>query len=96
MKTKEARKVEFEFDNDKSESNRAKHGIDFVTAQRLWASDVLEQLTQYPDEKRYLNIGSIDGQFWTAIVTYRESVTRIISVRRARKQEVLDYVESNI
>ncbi|GHT52735.1 toxin [Bacteroidia bacterium] len=91
---KKARQVEFEFDNDKSVSNEAKHGINFVDAQKLWTGDVLEQLTQYPDEERYLNIGNIDGKFWTAVITYRESVTRIISVRRARKQEVLDYVES--
>jgi len=28
--------VEFEFDPQKSNSNEAKHGIDFETAQSLW------------------------------------------------------------
>jgi uncharacterized DUF497 family protein len=28
--------VEFEFDPDKSERNKAKHGIDFIQAQALW------------------------------------------------------------
>jgi uncharacterized DUF497 family protein len=28
--------VEFEFDPDKSESNKRKHGIDFHEAQELW------------------------------------------------------------
>ncbi|GHT01725.1 toxin [Bacteroidia bacterium] len=90
------KEVKFEFDNDKSVSNRAKHGINFVDAQKLWNDDVLELSTQYPNEERYLVIGHIEGKFWTAVITYRENVTRIISVRRARKQEVLDYVESNI
>ena len=29
-------RMEFEFDRTKSESNRAKHGIDFVDVQALW------------------------------------------------------------
>lgn len=33
----------FEFDPDKSQSNREKHGIDFVLAQKLWNDpDLLE------------------------------------------------------
>jgi uncharacterized DUF497 family protein len=28
--------MQFEFDPNKSESNRIKHGIDFMQAQRLW------------------------------------------------------------
>ena len=28
--------MEFEYDSEKSESNRKKHGIDFVEAQSLW------------------------------------------------------------
>ena len=28
--------MEFEFDNQKSRSNKEKHGIDFVEAQALW------------------------------------------------------------
>ncbi|GHV90524.1 toxin [Spirochaetia bacterium] len=87
--------MQFEFDEAKSYANEIKHGINFVDAQRLWNGDVLEFSTDYPDEVRYLNIGNIDGKFWTAIITYRGNVTRIISVRRSRKQEVLDYVENN-
>ncbi|GHT14114.1 toxin [Bacteroidia bacterium] len=86
--------IEFEFDEVKSQTNEIKHGINFIDAQRIWDGIVLEQSTLYPNEDRYLNIGDIDGRFWTAIVTYRNKVTRIISVRRSRKQEILDYVEN--
>lgn len=33
-------------------------------------------------------VGMIDGRYWTAIVTYRGDMIRIISVRRSRKEEV--------
>lgn len=53
--------MEFEFDPVKSESNMAKHGIDFVGAQRLWEDmDVLEVPARTEDEPRYLVIGQIE------------------------------------
>jgi uncharacterized DUF497 family protein len=33
--------VQFEFDSWKSESNKAKHGINFVEAQALWRSKIV-------------------------------------------------------
>lgn len=40
------------------------------------------------DEPRWLVIGRIDGKHWSAVVTRRGEHTRIISVRRARDEEV--------
>ena len=52
--------MEFEFDQAKSESNRAKHGIDFVDVQALWADpDLLEIPGRVRDESRYIVIGRI-------------------------------------
>ena len=39
------------------------------------------------DEERRLIIGKISGKLWSAIITYRGATIRIISVRRARKDE---------
>jgi uncharacterized DUF497 family protein len=39
------------------------------------------------DEPRWLVIGLIDGKVWSAVITYRSNVIRLISVRRARKAE---------
>jgi uncharacterized DUF497 family protein len=79
----------FEFDPDKSESNKAKHGIDFLEAQALWDDpDLLEIPVRTQDEPRYLVIGCIMGVHWSGIITYREEATRIISIRRSRKEEV--------
>ena len=81
--------MNFEHDPVKSRSNREKHGIDFKEAQELWADDKRIELPSYNQkEERFLIIGRIEFKNWTAIVTYRGDVVRIISVRRSRRQEV--------
>lgn len=81
--------MEFDFDPAKSQANKDKHGIDFVEAQLLWLDDMLlEILARTSDEPRYVIIGRIGDKHWSAVVTYREGRTRIISVRRSRKEEV--------
>ena len=82
----------FEFDATKSESNRTKHGIDFVEAQDLWNDPMLLEIpAKTDDELRYLVIGLIDGKHWSAVITYRAVNVRLISVRRARTEEVILY-----
>ena len=82
----------FEFDSKKSESNQAKHGIDFVAAQSLWTDPMLLEIpAKTDDEPRFLVIGLIDGKHWSAVMTYRGMHIRLISVRRARTEEVVLY-----
>jgi uncharacterized DUF497 family protein len=82
----------FEFDAEKSDSNRAKHGIDFLEAQSLWnAPMLLEIAAKTEDEPRFLVIGRIEGRHWSAVITYRGSNVRLTSVRRARTEEVAFY-----
>ncbi len=84
--------MEFEFDETKSQSNKQKHGIDFVEAQELWEDiERLEIPARTEDEPRYLVIGKIEDKHWSAVITYRNEKIRIISVRRARKEEVAIY-----
>ncbi|GAB6194405.1 BrnT family toxin [Desulfocastanea catecholica] len=87
--------MKFQFDINKSESNKGKRGIDFVEAQALWNDpDLLEiPAKKLEDEKRYLLIGKIGQKHWSAVITYRNDTVRIISVRRSRGKEV-DYYES--
>ncbi|MBI4651598.1 BrnT family toxin [Candidatus Desantisbacteria bacterium] len=81
--------MEFEFDSQKSINNKKKHGIDFYEAQRLWDdSNIIEIPLKTTDEPRYLVIGKILEKYWAGIITYRNEKTRIISVRRARKEEI--------
>ena len=84
--------MEFEFDPNKSEINKNKHGIDFIEAQELWNDpDLLEIPAKTSDEARFLVIGKIGDKHWTGIITYRNDNLRIISVRRARNEEIEIY-----
>lgn len=84
--------IEFEYDNNKSLANLKKHGIDFNGAQALWNDpDLLEIQARSIDETRFMLVGMIGQQHWSAIVTYRNGTIRLISVRRSRSQEVALY-----
>lgn len=89
--------MEFEFDPVKSASNMAKHGIDFDQAQVLWDDPwMLEAPARTEDEPRFLAIGKIEGKQWAVVWTPRgqnpgRRAVRIISVRRARKEEIAYY-----
>ncbi len=89
--------MDFEFDPVKSAANQAKHGIDFVEAQALWLDqDRLEVPARPMNEQRFLVIGRIALALWTATVTYRHDNTiRIISVRRARRNEEEKYLQDD-
>ncbi|MDE0174081.1 MAG: BrnT family toxin [Defluviicoccus sp.] len=84
--------MEFEFDPEKSAANEAKHGIDFDDAQALWGDPwLLEAPARTEDEPRFIVIGRIENRHWSAVCTLRGQRTRIISVRRARKEEIDRY-----
>lgn len=81
--------MKFKFDPAKSKANRHKHGIDFVDAQALWDDPgLLEIPARTTDEARFIVIGKIDDKYWSGIITYRDEMIRIISVRRARNEEI--------
>jgi uncharacterized protein len=82
----------FEFDEAKSRVNKIKHGIDFIEAQAWWLDEMLLEVpARTEDEPRFLVVGTIASKHWSAIVTYRENKIRLISVRRARDDEVALY-----
>ncbi len=84
--------MNFEYDPEKSRSNKLKHGLDFEAAQELWQDPFLLRIpSKYEAEERFLFIGRIGEKHWSAITTYRVEAIRIISVRRARKEEIRAY-----
>ena len=84
--------MEFEFDRRKSQTNKKKHGIDFVEAQSLWNDpDRIEITAVTVDEPRFVVIGKISDTHWSTIITYRGEKIRIISVRRSRREEIEIY-----
>jgi uncharacterized DUF497 family protein len=80
--------ITFEFDEVKSQANLLKHGINFGDAQLLWNDPgLLEIPAKTEDEPRYLVIGVINNEHWSAVITYRGVNIRLISVRRSRPEE---------
>lgn len=84
--------MEFEFDPDKSLTNKAKHGIDFIEAQELWKDEgLLTSPTRSDSEPRFIAVGLIASRHWSAVFTRRGGAIRLISVRRARNEEIERY-----
>ena len=89
--------MEFAFDPAKSASNKEKHGLDFDAAQGLWSDPLLLDIPARLDgEPRMYTVGMIAGKVWVAVWTRRETRVQIISVRRARKDEVESYEDGRI
>lgn len=87
--------MEFEFDTGKSLMNSGKHGIDFLDAQLLWLDPkLIEVPARTEGEPRFLVVGMIGDGHWSAVITYREERIRIISVRRARREEIEIYEDA--
>jgi len=80
--------MEFDFDAGKNQLNKQKHGIDFFEAQQLWEDPYMLVIpARSLDEERWVIIGKIEANYWSAIYTIRNNVIRIISVRKARDNE---------
>jgi uncharacterized protein len=82
---------DYEWDTDKAESNRRKHGVSFEEAETVFDDELLETFpdTRHSDdEERYISIGvSKDGRLLIVIHTDRDEVVRIISCREATTAE---------
>jgi uncharacterized DUF497 family protein len=87
--------MEYEFDEAKSAANKAKHGLDFSEAQKMWQdADAVEIPAKSDVEQRKMLIARSGGKIWSAIFTERENKIRIISVRRARTNEEAMYEQT--
>ena len=81
--------MEFEYDRNKSKTNKEKHDIDFVEVQEIWNDENLIEIpAKNVDEQRYMLIGKIKEKHWSVIITKRSEKIRIISARRSRNEEV--------
>jgi uncharacterized DUF497 family protein len=94
--------VRFEWHEAKNRSNRAKHGIDFETAQLVFDDPhcitFVERVSG--SEERWHAIGSIENIIILVVVhTYRaensDQIIRIISARRATRHERSLYAQAN-
>ena len=81
----------FEWDEGKRRSNLAKHGIDFQDALRIFEGPVFEKVNRRHGEDRVLAIGVIERVEIVVVYVIRGKHRRIISARRAHRDERQDY-----
>lgn len=88
--------MEFEWDEDKAVANLAKHGVSFPYATRVFLDPYR---LEHEDPKmgeggiRLQTIGIVEQRLLLVVYTYRGTVIRIISARRATGHEKKQYHE---
>ncbi|MBE9202654.1 BrnT family toxin [Synechocystis salina LEGE 06099] len=86
--------MQFEYDPQKAKSNRQKHGISFAEAEMVFF-DPLTIHELDPDsttEERFIALGMGNtGSILVVVYTLRGEIIRLISARRATKQETKIY-----
>jgi uncharacterized DUF497 family protein len=81
--------MRFEWDEAKRRSNIKRHGLDFVGVDKVFTTDALTLLDDRFDygELRFLTLGTLNGRVVAVAHTETDKITRIISVRKASKNE---------
>ena len=80
----------FDWDDAKAESNRAKHGVPFAYATRVFLDIRMidfDASKRVDGEARRKAVGMIEGRLYTVVYTDREGVIRVISARRSNARE---------
>ena len=78
----------FQWDLNKNEINIKKHRIEFRDARKIFFDfHIIIPSKQERGEKRELAIGLLAGREITVVYTWRGNEIRLISARRARKDE---------
>jgi len=86
----------FEWDEAKNQKNIQKHGISFERAKRIFSGKVLTRIDDRYDygEVRKISSGLLEGTIIIVVVhTDRKDKTRIVSARKANKEEREAYRE---
>jgi len=85
--------MRFEWDETKRRSNIERHGIDFVDARAVFAGETITFLDDRYDygEMRFLTFGLLLGEVVAIVHIETDEVIRVISVRRASKDEEETY-----
>ncbi|MFN7226470.1 MAG: BrnT family toxin [Holosporales bacterium] len=80
--------VTFEWDDRRDAENKAKHGVDFETAQYAFFDPrrlIIHDAQHSAEEERWFCIGNVKGQVLTVRFTYRGDTIRIFGAAAWRK-----------
>lgn len=84
----------FEWDEDKRQKNLIKHKLDFIDARFVFDDSYrIELEDERNGEMRYKTIGQVNGIVSLVVYTNRGKKKRIISARKANKDERKAYEE---
>jgi uncharacterized DUF497 family protein len=89
--------MKFDWDKNKNAINIQKHGIDFVDVIDIFDHPMLTMIDNREnyEEERWIGIGWLKALIGVVVYTERVGNTiRIISARKATKQEVKRYEQS--
>ena len=81
--------MKFEWDDVKAASNLDKHGLDFELAYLVFAGDTFtfEDNRMAYSEQRFVTLGLLDGTVVVLVHTETNDEIRVISLRKAVKNE---------
>jgi hypothetical protein len=85
----------YQWDSDKAAANLRKHGIDFADAVSVFSDDLAITIPDERfDEERFITVG-IDafGRVLVVVYTWRDNEIRLISARKATRNERKQYEE---
>ncbi|EYS96155.1 hypothetical protein CF68_21600 [Cupriavidus sp. SK-4] len=87
--------MDITFDPVKDVSNQSKHGVSLALAARFDWPNLLAGIDDRADyrELREIGFGVIDERLYCVVFTQRGNAMHIISLRKANKREVRNYVD---
>ena len=85
--------MRFEWDEVKRQNNLAKHGVDFADLEPLFDGDTVTVVDDRFDygEDRFITLGLVNGIVLVVVHTESRTAIRIISARKATKNEEKSY-----
>jgi uncharacterized DUF497 family protein len=86
----------FEWDEEKSNANLAKHRISFDEASEVFYGPVIVRTSNRNNEERWIAIGKSYDRTVTVVFTCRNDLIRIISARHPRPDEERAYRDASM
>ena len=83
--------MDFEWDENKNKANIKKHKTAFEDVAQIFFNFRVEKPSFQEKENRYITIGEVQKRIITVVYTIRNEDIRMISARKARKNEEKEY-----
>jgi uncharacterized DUF497 family protein len=85
--------LQFQWDEQKRLANIDKHGLDFRDVGKVMLGPVFNRVSPRGNEIRLVSVGLLDDKLVAIVWIPRGGQVRVISMRRARREEAREYRE---